>query len=559
MQFDEAIGISRSVLKENRRPRVHEKWEEVVRAMAVHIEGRYPAELIDKKRPNEPPEIKEFRKQNYSPITVSVFEEAMAGLFRIFNPDNYEIKVSPDLSLYVDGNNFSGTDFVSWAQQYMLPRMIIDPNAWVVVLPDGPVMQTNTGRINPRIELIPSDRIWATGSKYVMWLSEEVVPIASQGGTVNGKVYYLLTDEEYIRLEQVSTDTQTAYRADSLFRHNVGQLPALALGGIPHTTDGPHYFESWFRAAVPFGNEALKQYSDYYAMLTVAGSPVREMRPVECQAAGCNKGKVYPLDGGDPHNCRNCNGTGHVPDSSPYGIYIQSKDPMDGESRPPVIFHSPDIAPLEYGERAWAEMYRRMRQALHLDYVDEGQSGVAKMIDREPAYAQLLRISNHTWETLIWSLLYYMEGMRNWQAPGDIVVVKPTEFSLRTEADLVNELAQLRTSGAPNDLIIEVLRELIRKRYAGNDLLIRKHDFLIQTDPLYDSSDQSKAFYLNVGLVSAPVVAYNLWAGSILDSLIARTRPNPIELFNNPDELYRRIVAEITLRTPPPTPIPATA
>jgi len=558
MNVEEAEKIAAAVFKAKKQPPVSAKWEQVVNSMAVHVEGRYPQELIEMKRPNEPASTQQYRKDNYSPITVSVMEEAMSGLYRIFNPDNFEVKVSKDLGEYVDGNNFAGTDFLSWAQYDMLPRMVIDPNAWVVVLPAGEVLEQTTGRLDPKIEIIESSKIWAHGADYLMWLSDEVVVYQDANNrNQTGRVFFMLTDEAFRRYEQVSSKDTDKYNVVFEFEHRTGSLPALPLGGIPHTTDGPAYFESWFRGAVPFGNECLKQYSDYNAILTMCGFPVREVRAVECNAQGCQDGYTYAEDK-TKRACQRCGGSGRVPELSPFGEYVQPIRGIsdDGPAQPPVIFHSNPTAPLEYAERSWSNMYTRMRQALHLEYVNESQSGVAKMIDREPAYAQLLRISNHVWETLIFSLLEKMERMRNWQAPVEVVVVKPTEFSLRTESDLVNELSQLRSSGAPNDLIIEVLRELIRKRYAGNDVLIAKHDFLIQTDPLYDSSDQTKAFYFNTGMVTAEVLRYNLWAGSVLDRIIAQTKANPIMLFERPDALYESILIEISRRSPEPVRIP---
>jgi len=558
MQFDEAVMAADAAIKAGINPTLRAKWAKVRHSMAVHLEGEYPASLIDAKRPNEPEEIKCFRQKNYEPITVGVFEEAVAGLFRIFANATDSIKGSEDLLVYIAGNRFEGTDFMSWVQTHLVPRMLIDPNGWAAVLPDGEGLAVPTSRLEPRIELVRSEQIQGYGRDWLLWMADEKVQLGQRGNV--GSVYHLLTDEDLIRVEQVSGGTRHTYNYRLIFSHRAGALPAVRLGGVPVMgKDGLWWYESFFRAAVAFGNEVIKQYSDWYAMITTAGFAIRELRAVECKAPGCKGGIICGPDGEEVGTCKVCHGTGFVPDSSPYGVFLQPQaDALTGaDPRPPVIFHTPPVEPLAYAERSWQEQYRRMRQALHLDYVDEAQSGVAKAIDREPAYAQLLRISNHVWDSVIWTLLDAIESMRNITGGRRTPeVIKPTEFSMRSEADLVSEISRLKQTNAPADLVMEVLRELIRKRYAGDDLLIKKHEFLIQTDPLYDASDQMRAFYLNAGVIDREQALYGLWAGSIVDGLIAITRPDPMVLFRDINALAARVREIIRARTPQQVQIP---
>lgn len=552
MQFDEAVAVADKAIKNGISPKIKERWARVRHSMAVHLEGEYPASLIDAKRPNEPEEIKCFRQSNYEPITVGVFEEAVSGLFRIFANASDAIKGSEDLLLYIAGNRFAGTDFMSFVQSHLVQRMLVDPNGWAAVLPDGEGLAVPTARLEPRIELIRSDQVQGYGEEWLLWKTDEKVQLGQRGNV--GNVYHLLTDRDLIRVEQVSGGNRNAYNYTMVFSHRAGALPAVQLGGVPvMDKDGHWWYESFFRAAVAFGNEVIKQYSDWYAMITTAGFAIRELRAVECKAPGCRGGIICGPDGEELSKCKACHGTGFVPDSSPYGVFLQAQgDALTGlDPRPPVIFHTPPVEPLVYAERSWQEQYKRMRQALHLDYVDEAQSGVAKAIDREPAYAQLLRISNHVWDSIIWTLLDAIESMRNITGGRrKPEVVKPTEFSMRTEADLVHEVSRLRQTNAPSELIMEVLRELIRKRYAGDDLVIKKHDFLIQTDPLYDASDHMRAFYLNTGIIDREQALYGLWAGSIVDGLIAQTRPDPMFLFRDTNALAARVREIIRTRTP---------
>jgi hypothetical protein len=53
------------IFKDKKRHGIRKKADELYEALEVHIEGKYPFDLINERRPNESAEIKEYRYKIY--------------------------------------------------------------------------------------------------------------------------------------------------------------------------------------------------------------------------------------------------------------------------------------------------------------------------------------------------------------------------------------------------------------------------------------------------------------------------------------------------------------
>ena len=138
--------------------------------------------------------------------------------------------------------------------------------------------------------------------------------------------------------------------------------------------------------------------------------PTRVIKHVECnyenEIGRCIGGYI---EGDDRHTCPSCKGSGMAPASSPYGVYIRGeKDALSNNdpSTPPLEYISPDPAILDFVTKIWQDLLAHAKECLHLDVINEAQSGDAKTIDREREYAMIMKISNNVFDNIIAKTLY---------------------------------------------------------------------------------------------------------------------------------------------------------
>lgn len=498
-------------------------WAVVAEQMSIHVDGTYPYELIENRRPFEDDSRWHFRRNNYEPITVASVMEAINGLHRIFNPRNYEIKASPELLEYINRDIFKGGNYMAFVREIALINMIRDPNGVIVIMPYGAGLYSVNEKIEPRPIIVDSYMIVSKTTDHLIWLSEERTYIDTGGGKRDkcGLVYYIYTQYTLERLYQTGARSKVVFERELVYRHDIGEVPYINLGGI-WRHDG-NYFESFFRGFIPFGNECIRQYSDWQGTMITCAYPIREMKRIRCSAEGCIDGHVWSDNRSSSHRCGTCNGTGYVFGMSPYGVFEMeewNEGMMNGtDTRPPIKYHAPDTKIIEYSETAWRSLYMDARKSLHLEHVDEAQAGIAKAIDRDREYSMLLEISNTIFDNHIMRGLQYIDKMRFGGSFDDIAVVKPTEFKLYTERDLLDILAELKIKQAPLAIQTEVTREIIRKRHLSNPKEMSIQMALLEMDPLYFYTMEEKIQLQATGVFDVNQVRLSMYAPAITDEL----------------------------------------
>lgn len=468
----------------------HKYWKEHYDEMAVHVNGTYPEKLIASRRPKEDYEIWEYRKANYEPITKGIMREAINSLNRIFNEQNYEFRnLSEDLESYIKGPRFQNLNFINWVQYHVLYDMILDPNALLVVLPYGRGISDSSVKVDIKVETVPSANIRLLEENIVMYLTEEKSLVQWYNkDSLEGDVYYILTKTDLYKYYQYGRKTDNDFKLELVYRHNLGFIPYTFLGGEWNSTLG--IYESFFNSFVPFANEAIKQYSDFQAVMITSAYPTRVVQHVECNYED-HSGKCIGgyMNDQDYHPCPKCKGSGQVPASSPYGVYVRAQG-MPGSNIdpniPPLEYISPDPAILDFVTEIWQKLLDHAKECLHLDVINEAQSGDAKTIDREREYAMIMKISNNIFDNIIAKTLYTIELYRNIDSQvREPQIIKPKEFNLKTEKDLTQDLATLKASNAPIPVIRDVLKELIKRRSVTDITRYYAQMFLLEYCNLY--------------------------------------------------------------------------
>ena len=507
------------------RPDYYPEWEHVRETMFVHTRGKKPGKILTERRPNEDPEIKRYREMIYEPITKGSIQKAIDKLYRIFQNANFSIQVSDELNAYLSTVKFNENFFYSYIQKFVVPRMIEDPNGWLVWIPTGEGLTNPSVKVDVEPLIIGTDQIKYIDRYSITWIDyKEKSRIKKSNKMVDeGLVYYRMTTDTFYKHVQYGDDRKLQFEIIPIYVHNIGKVPGCVLGG---DLTPEKYFESYFSAFVPFANEAIRQYSDWQGVMTTSAFPYREEVGETCDAKGCRDGIIYDSENEEHDLCRRCNGTGKIVSRSPFGVFIRERGnaAFSGESssEPLIRFVTPPVDIIQYSGDAWQTLLKKAEDALHLNVIDEAQSGVAKIIDREDSFAQLTKISNNIFDEIIYKSLVYIEAYRNVTNPQAPNIIKPISFSMKTEWDLMQEIINLTDRNAPVSFLIETTKDLARKRFSGNKAVSRLVEVLVSYDPIYTISAKDKISMMQSGIIEKEDVLKSLHAYKALTTIVAQ-------------------------------------
>lgn len=460
------------------------KWEKVFLDMSVHTRKRVPSELLLKRRPNEEENIYKYRLENYEAITYGSMSKALNDLYRIVSGISYSTNVPENVTEYL--NSYSIEQYCSsshnetltpklFIEKIALQRDIEDPNGFLIWVPAGEGLEDSGEKVKPTPKLVLS-------SDY--YYSDEFVFIYKES-----EVYYFLTQTEYWKMYQVEGDK---WVQELIYTHNLQAFPVIVLGG---DINAEKYYESYFAPYLAFGNEAIRQYSDWQAIMTTSSFPIKETFVTECA--------VLPVDkNNNPGNLdENHSGGGNgevrlVPlRTGPYNNILRpipaKANMMDDNlpvEIPSVRFISPDIEIAKYSGESWEKLIERAERALNIDVtVGLDQSGEAKKVDKESQYAMITKIGSNFYDNIYLNSLKFIDGYLNRKPfeKSQVTITKPSTFWVKTEEELVAEISQLKTNNAPSFFMAEATTDLAKKRFNGSPVKQRIFDFISLYDPYF--------------------------------------------------------------------------
>ena len=517
-----------------------QRWVEIFEEMKVHTRGDVPGVLLNTQRPNEDEKVFTYRKSIYQPITKSSINRSINRLFRIFLNSNFSFKVSAEIEKYLKEKIFEKRAFFEFFHGIVVKRMLEDPNGYLVWLPSGKGLEDQTEKVTVLPQIIDSSKIWFVGefedskgeiSEILTWREDM---------SKQPEEFWSLTEEGYYR-HVLQNDK---YLVEEIYKHDLGVIPALILGGI---IESEGVLESYFNSFLPFGNEAIRQYSDWQAVNVTSAFPFRTEKHTECDYPQCHgKGWWDEEKAGKTKVviCSLCKGTGQKAHTSPYGVFVRKEtgpgeDPDTGAM---IEFTSPAKDILDYSQQAWQTLLELARKSLFDETIDEAQSGKAKLVDKEDEHAFYSSISDNIYDHLLINSLKIITGYRDINSKEEPEITKPTSFVIKTETDLVNELGVLLEKNAPLPFILETVKDLAKKRFSTNKTSIKVIDFLMVYDPLFALGAEEKNMLVATNVIDDQTRSKNINSYQVLIKLLAQ---NP-ELFEGSyDSIAEKMDAEI--------------
>lgn len=512
----------------DRRHFYYDKSVKNCKAFAPHADGDFPCDLIECRRPNEPLEVKEYRKEIWVPKTKPTFSRIVQSLNKIRRSPDWSIKYAPDweskfprvneeetLENYCEKKYPYFQSVTNWLFSVCLKPYLTDPNGVILVWPLSTDVDP-TGYLQPYPTLFECCDV-------VEYVAEEHAVLNDSAGCYypvkkgskmteeRGKAYFVVDTISIQRYEQA--DSKGNYDKVIDYQHNLGYLPVFKLGGTICEAQGSNYlYESRISGILPELDEAVREYSDLQAAKVLHVYPEKwqytnqecttckglERRQNPAWHQGCDASIPSQLD------CDRCKGMGYVA-AGPYAIQlVKPLNAMEGNKTvptPPAGYVEKDVDIVKLMEDSVRQHIYDGLAAINFQALAEvplAESGVAKSVDRDEANntvhgiaEDLVRIMDrlyHITADFRYMTLYSREDIIE-MLPA---IAVPEKFDLFSIANLQNDL-----KAAKDAKLNPVIQNAMEVDYAGKlfntDPSIRDMVALtIKLDPLPNISEDEK-------------------------------------------------------------------
>lgn len=504
------IKGSKSEDKKYRHP-CYEAACEHAEEMSWHIYGVTPVDLLERVRPNEPPEVTKYRIENYEPTTKSAADKSLQVVSKIFNPNLSSVRwkdknpESQELESYTLEYYPVYNSIVNYMQQVVLRKMIADPNG-VVVAKLAEMPKLSTERVKPTLIVYGCENVWNYDyDHYLIFLQNDNID------GINWFYFEYYSRVEYISFRAYISPTEELFTEEiEVYAQNFEEIPVWHLGGKSEAlSDGTVIFKSFFDSAIPFWNLAIIHNSDLLGCMVNHIYPQKYELSEPCSYRWDWEGMSWPCRNGkikygkDDHShemdCPNCGGSGYRNMAGSYGVYKISKEKLTEGDTPtgidPVGYITVPIDAAQMLKTHAEDMERKGMWAINMeveDEVGEVQSGVAKAIDRSAQYDTLASIAEVMFETHLENAFYFFDQymFNSGDSEKNLPEInKPTQFEVYSPAELITNFQTAKTAGLdPNFLQIKQEEILTRDLTTNTDL--KKFGFLLlDLDPLPGMTD----------------------------------------------------------------------
>ena len=490
----------------------------------IYPQGYYGPEyqrLFDKhllsRHPRENDATRNWRFSQYRPLTKAPFAqitEIITGA--IFQDSNYDLNLQDAQDeQYIWGNHFGGHDIVGYFCNVAFRNMVEDPNGILLRIPALPgyaqtddKLQVDIWFVNTKdIVLLTQDDFVFLRNGYAWWVDKQTIWRFSY--KPEEKKYYLSQED-----------------AHGYYAHMLGRLPISIAGGVWNTQG---YYDSYYSKAKAAADDFISAYSAAQLVDKEASHPFIVEASTDCPDCR-GLGQVQQDCDSCPNgvelvSCGSCHGSGQISRNPGQHIIVPQDKLKDGS---PIQIVNPDVSINSHHRDVCAQVMSLIIEALHLQKTEEAQSGVAKAIDQERLYKFISNISNHVFDKLITDTLRDIIAYRNAGAVARAVypveypfrVLKPTQFRIKTSADLLNEYATGKQAGMPVFIRRRMALDFVDKQYSGDALMKKKAQLITQLDSLSVLSIDEITAMRNAGVVSDAELQYSRKLPAAIDALI---------------------------------------
>lgn len=511
--------LLKDIIHEGKRHALYELTVEHAREMSVHINGDKPDALLEKNRPREDEEAKEYRKDNYEATTKAGADKAIKIVSKGFNPSLWSIvwkeptKEGQELQKYTLEYYPRCNSIVNFNKDVVLRKMLADPNGLVAIKPDD-IPEDDTEKLKPVTVVYGSSAIfWYDKDHYLLCVKE---PEKNSKDLIYEFEYY--DRNQFVYFEAWYEASDKSININELiapYKHNGGKIPCWFLGGESKNLDnGKILYQSFFSAALPHWNLAVKHGSDLMASIVNNIFPQKYEVADECAYKYFYSGINYPCRGGSIEypggpggikmsmSCPQCFGSGLVAVKGPFQQYQFTKDKLQTAEGPlsiaPVGFITVPIDSTQFLDIYTDKMHQQALSSINMDIeekVGANQSGEAKAIDRTAQNDTVFDIQSRIWDVHTNNEFYFINMYMNSVSAsatgkeGDQKflpeVNKPTKFDLLTTSELIFNFNVSKTAGLDRNILRTQAITIIKSENGSTPDMKNYLTAIIDLDPLY--------------------------------------------------------------------------
>jgi hypothetical protein len=507
----------------------HSAYAETVNrynALKVHANGEYPAALIDDRRPNEPEEVKKYRKSIYEPITQDVILRVMASLSKIrrssdwnvqYNLGNYPSRIAEEerLDWYTEKNYPITGAYENWLFTIALKNYLLDANAVVLI---APIMAETADNeyLRPFATVYNSPRV-------IEFIPDELLIVSLEPDTSVGQKKaqaqrFLAVNKQSMQRYIQKDD---GYVMEWEYVHNLGVLPAFKIGGQYFSSVGRNLlYDSRIAPMVPRLNDAAREYSDLQAEVVLhIHSETWSWASTKCprcqDGSGIPRGFVNDDKTKKRLVCPTCNGNQLI-SSSPYStLTVRPSNENMGEQAAPIppkgyITKPIDIVKIQ-DERVDKHLFRALA-AINMQFLDQTPlniSGVGKEVDRDElnnfVYSvaeDLVRIADNSYSLFADYRYALLVPERNDRAALIPEIKVPEKYDLLSSNYLTEEIKSVRDAQISSVVAAALEVEFASKKFYTNPIIRETVKAVLLLDPLAGVDEDDKSLRFSTGGVT---------------------------------------------------------
>lgn len=518
----------------------HDLYKESVK-MAEHIsyhavKGKFPTELFKHRSPNQTEKEAKYIEDNYKQHTLPVFIDYISTITRPFGDGNWSIAYKEDKEVYKSTEN----TFQSYVEnelpiygslenfvKFILPSIkSIDANGFITVRPkdidyipneEGELVVDGESLYKPTIFYFKSkDVVCYEHNKYYLFLSKEKSVVTFGGKKQQtGSVFELYTKEAVYFIKQFGVKIDNTFEVAEYYRHELGQIPAHQLMGVPNIKGDEILWQSPYLYAVDLLDIVATNANWLQASINKCVYPHVVMFGNICEFKDsdgnqCQGGYLYPE--GKKTTCSNCNGQGLTSRLSPLGTLLLAPttkfEPGEEKSlQDPLRFISPEVHTLEFIEKKVENDTLKARSILHLrnknsSTVTIGDKTATEVFDDAKATSSfVMPISNqiftlYEWTSTMIGLQRYGE---DFEAP-EFSYPKTCDF--KSPEDYLVDIGNAIKNNLPPSFIQTILMQYINSYYGDNTKANSIFKLVIQADRLFGLSQDEINMKMAKGTVA---------------------------------------------------------
>lgn len=519
-----SYDILKPYFSDNRTHYYYEKTNKKCKAFEPHAEGCYPEHLIGCRRPNEPLEVKEYRKEIWVPKTMPTFNRILSSLGKIRRSADWMIKY-PELSAfakiregesledYCEKNYPYFGSVTNWIFSVVLKKYLTDSNAVILVMPLTTDID-ETDYLKPYSLVFDSYDVveFKYGDHAILRNPLGCMYVTKKGALEKGRSWYYIDNLAIIKYDQI--DAKGTMSAVDIYEHGLGMLPCFKLGGIVCETEGHNFlYDSRIAGIIPELDEALREYSDLQAAKVLHVYPERweftQQECASCKGTGKRRNPAW-TDGCDPSipiqiNCDNtwCN-NGYIA-SGPYSkLLIRPTSTLEGGGQipnPPAGYVEKDVEIVKLLDNSVRQHIYDGLAAINFQELAEvpmEQSGIAKQVDRDEqnntihAIAEdLVKIMDQGYKITAY---YRYKNLYTFDEIDSMLpqIPVPEKYDLLSITNIQNELNTAKT-GKTNPVIINAMEvDYASKRFNADESVRDMVSLMLKLDPLPNISEDEK-------------------------------------------------------------------